>query len=69
MTVGEAVKILMECEPDRNLYIQDGDGTAQIVTAIGDLQHVGEGIAGVRIPDDVYLMTARQYDAFAGEDD
>ena len=38
MNVKEVMDILNERDPDQNIYIHDLDGTAQIVTAIGDLQ-------------------------------
>jgi hypothetical protein len=68
MTVREVIDILKECDQDRNVYIKDDDGTAQIVTVIGDLRHVNVDMPGVKIPDDVYFMTSRQFEEF-GEDD
>ena len=64
MNVGEVMAILKDCDPTQNIYIHDLDGTAQIVTAIGDLQHIGDEDLGVSIPDDLYMMTTAQFDKF-----
>jgi hypothetical protein len=69
MTVKEVVDILKECEQDRNVYIRDIDGTAQIVTVIGDLRHVNTDMPGVKIPDDVYFMTSAQFEEFGDDDE
>jgi hypothetical protein len=69
MTVKEVMEILKEVDQDRNVYIREDDGTAQIVTVIGDLQHVNTCMPGVKIPDDIYMMTTRQFEEFGGDDD
>lgn len=69
MTVKEVIEILKDVDPDRNVYIKDDDGTAQIVTVIGDLKHVGIDMPGVKIPDDVYLMTTRQFEEFGDDEE
>jgi hypothetical protein len=69
MTVREVMDILKDVDPDRNVYIVDTDGTAQIVAAVGDLQHVNTGMPGVKIPDDIYMMTSRQFAELSGDDD
>lgn len=68
MTVGEVLAILNEVDPERNVYLKDDDGTAQLVTVVGDLEHVN-GIEGVKIPNDVYLMTSRQFEEFSDTHD
>jgi hypothetical protein len=69
MTVREVLEILKEVDPDRNVYIKDDDGTAQIVTVIGDLKHLNIDMPGVAIPDDVYFMTSRQFEEYGEDDD
>ena len=57
MTVQEVYDALAQYPPDANVYVPDSrDGTAQIAKLVGPLRHVGEGIPGVRIPDDVYII-------------
>jgi hypothetical protein len=69
VTVKEVIAILMDCEQDRNIYVQDSDGTAQIVTAIGDLRHVGlEDMPGITIPDDIYFMAQKQFEETVSDD-
>lgn len=72
VNVKEVMDILKECDPDQNLYILDLDGTAQIVTAMGDLQHIMAPTdlgLGIKIPDDLYLMTTAQFQKFIAERD
>src|SRR5690242_87678 len=68
MTVREVMDILKECDPDRNIYIRDDDGTAQVVTVVGDLKHLNVGM-GVSIPDDIYFMTSKQFEEYAEDDE
>ena len=58
MTVGELVDILAQVDRERTVYVPDLDGTAQIAVAVVDLQHVNLPMEGVKIPDDVAIMTA-----------
>ena len=58
MNVGELVDILSQVDRDRNVYVPDLDGTAQIAVAVVDLQHVNLPMEGIKIPDDVAIMTA-----------
>lgn len=69
MNVREVMEILKECDPERNIYIRDTDGTAQLVTAIGDMQHVNTGLVGVSIPDDIYMMTSAQSEEFTEDEE
>lgn len=72
MNVKEVMEILKDCDPDQNIYIHDLDGTAQIVTAIGDLQHIftrTDPEFGITIPDDIYFMTTAQFQKFVVDGD
>jgi hypothetical protein len=56
MTVQEVRDALAAFPPDANVYVPDiRDGTVQIVQEVGTLVHLN-GIEGVNIPDDVYLI-------------
>ena len=58
MNVGEVVDILSQVDRARQVYVPDLDGTAQIAVAVVDLKHVNLPMEGVKIPDDVAIMTA-----------
>ncbi len=67
MTVGQVIAALSQFDRDRSVYVPDVDGTAQIAVAVVDLEHVNLPIAGVTIPNDVALMTAKAMEASEGE--
>lgn len=69
MTVREVLDILKECDPDRNIYIPDGNGDPQLVTAIGDMKHVNDDMPGIDIPDDIYMMSTEQFEELADDDE
>ena len=58
MNVGELVDILIQCDRERQVYVPDLDGTAQVAVAVVDLKHVNLPIEGIAVSDDVAIMTA-----------
>ena len=65
MTVGELIAALQAFDPSLTVYCPGDDRKAEIVAVVQRMPHVHTEELGVRIPDDVCLMSQEFADLLA----